>query len=78
MCIDKSKLLQLCEIFPQTSENIKKIALARRYRFMEEKHYYLEKIMKENYIPQEDYTVFKRGDKNHFYKNELPEDEQAE
>ena len=35
MCIDKKKFLELCDIFPQTKANIKRIALARRYRFMQ-------------------------------------------
>jgi hypothetical protein len=38
MCVDKEKLLQLCELFPQTAENIKQRARERRIRFMEQKN----------------------------------------
>ena len=38
MCIDKDKLLQLCELFPQTAENIKRKSLVRRAHFMKQKN----------------------------------------
>lgn len=34
MCISKDDLLELCELFPQTAENIKRRSLERRLRFM--------------------------------------------
>ena len=34
MCIEKDKLLYLCDIFPQTAENIKRRSKERRLRFM--------------------------------------------
>jgi len=34
MCVEKSKILQLCDLFPQTAENIKERARERRKRFM--------------------------------------------
>ena len=34
MCIDREVLLELCELFPQTAENIKKRSLERRTKFM--------------------------------------------
>ena len=38
MCIDKDDLLQLCELFPQTAENIKRKSLERRAHFMKQKN----------------------------------------
>jgi len=35
MCISKDALLELCDLFPQTAENIKRRSLERRYRFMQ-------------------------------------------
>ena len=47
MCVDKTKLLELCELFPQTAENLKRKALEKRKRFMTQKNTmskrYLEK-----------------------------------
>jgi len=37
MCIKKEDFLNLCNIFPQTAENIKRKAKLRRLRFMEQK-----------------------------------------
>ena len=34
MCIGKKKLLDLCELFPTTHDNIRQKALERRHRFM--------------------------------------------
>ena len=38
MCISKKDLLDLCELFPQTAENIKRRSLERRLRFMIQKN----------------------------------------
>jgi len=38
MCIDEEDLLQLCELFPQTAENIKRKSLERRAHFMKQKN----------------------------------------
>ena len=38
MCISKDALLELCDLFPQTAENIKRRSLERRYRFMQQKN----------------------------------------
>lgn len=38
MCISKNELLELCELFPQTAENIKRRSLERRQRFMLQKN----------------------------------------
>ena len=38
MCIEKVKLIELCELFPQTAENIKRRSLERRQRFMQQKN----------------------------------------
>ena len=37
MCISKEVLCELCELFPQTAENIKRRSLERRHRFMLQK-----------------------------------------
>lgn len=37
MCICKQNLTNLCELFPQTAENIKRKSLERRKRFMQQK-----------------------------------------
>jgi signal-transduction protein with cAMP-binding, CBS, and nucleotidyltransferase domain len=37
MCICKNNLMNLCELFPQTAENIKRKSLERRKRFMQQK-----------------------------------------
>jgi len=37
MCVEKKKILQLCDLFPQTAENIKERAGERRKRFMQQK-----------------------------------------
>lgn len=37
MCVAKDVLEELCELFPQTAENIKKKSLDRRQRFMQQK-----------------------------------------
>ena len=34
MCIKNEDLLDLCDLFPQTKENITRIALERRVKFM--------------------------------------------
>ena len=34
MCISKDVLQELCELFPQTADNIKRRSLERRFRFM--------------------------------------------
>jgi len=38
MCVEKSKIKQLIELFPQTAENIKERARERRIRFMTQKN----------------------------------------
>jgi len=38
MCIEKKLLLEFCDLFPQTAENIKRRALERRKRFMKQKN----------------------------------------
>ena len=75
MCIDYKKFLELCDIFPQTKANIKRIALARRYRFMQEKYHILDKVMEEAEVPREAYIQFKADDKEYWYPNELPDNQ---
>ena len=38
MCISKDVLQELCDLFPQTAENIKRRSLERRHRFMQQKN----------------------------------------
>ena len=38
MCISKDVLCELCDLFPQTAENIKRRSLERRHRFMLQKN----------------------------------------
>ena len=38
MCVDKATLLDLCDLFPQTCENIKKRSLERRNKFMAQRN----------------------------------------
>jgi len=38
MCISKTELQELCDLFPQTAENIKRRSLERRLRFMIQKN----------------------------------------
>jgi hypothetical protein len=38
MCISKTELQELCDLFPQTAENIKRRSLERRLRFMLQKN----------------------------------------
>jgi len=38
MCVEKERLLDLCDLFPQTAENIKVRARERRIRFMQQKN----------------------------------------
>ena len=38
MCISKEILLSICDLFPQTADNIKRRSLERRQRFMNQKN----------------------------------------
>lgn len=38
MCIDKKTLLDLCDLFPQTKDNIERKAKERRRRIMKQKN----------------------------------------
>lgn len=38
MCVDRDTLLELCDLFPQTAENIKKRSLERRSKFMAQRN----------------------------------------
>lgn len=38
MCISKEILISLCDLFPQTADNIKRRSLERRQRFMTQKN----------------------------------------
>lgn len=38
MCVSRDKLTELCQLFPQTAENIKRKSLERRRRFIQQKN----------------------------------------
>lgn len=38
MCVNKKELLDLCDLFPQTADNIKRKAMERRKRFIKQKN----------------------------------------
>ena len=38
MCVDKATLLDLCDLFPQTADNIKKRSLERRNKFISQRN----------------------------------------
>jgi hypothetical protein len=38
MGVSKDDLLNICELFPQTADNIKRRSLERRFRFMQQKN----------------------------------------
>jgi hypothetical protein len=38
LCIDKTTLINLCDLFPQTAENIKRRSKERRLRFMQQRN----------------------------------------
>jgi signal-transduction protein with cAMP-binding, CBS, and nucleotidyltransferase domain len=38
MCVNKKELLDLCDLFPQTADNIKRKAMERRKRFIRQKN----------------------------------------
>lgn len=92
MCVEKPKLLQLCELFPQTAENIKDRAKERRVRFMQQKNlrskrYQEKKQDLRSQYPyeksdeeREDYKAYKKElDKKvtEFYSDEEPENESS-
>lgn len=50
MCIKQEELISLCELFPQTADNIKKRSLERRYRFMQQRKSNLNKQAKQRLL----------------------------
>jgi hypothetical protein len=62
MCISKDVLCELCDLFPQTAENIKRRSLERRHRFM------LQKNTNSNYAKHNEkkkgQDVYSRGQSN--------------
>ena len=83
MCVDRQKLLQLCDLFPQTAENIKQRAKERRIRFMEQKNQhsisYQRKVEKiEQEAREKNYSEADKQKKidhipEEFYTDEEPE-----
>ena len=56
MCVEKKKILQLCDLFPQTAENIKERARERRKRFMHQKNTNSERYDKKKLQIEEECT----------------------
>ena len=48
MCINQEKLENLCNLFPQTAENLKSKAKERRAHFMKRRTEYVKKLQVKN------------------------------
>ena len=76
MCVGRPKLDELCQLFPQTAENIKRKALERRLRFMQQKNLKSVRFVRkrDEYRDQHgtDGTTYEEGLKD-FHSDEEPE-----
>lgn len=83
MCISKNELLELCDLFPQTAENIKRRSLERRQRFMLQKNTnskrYKDKLDNKQKQDQSSTSIDNKNDGaedmplDEFYSDEEPE-----
>lgn len=83
MCISKNELLELCDLFPQTAENIKRRSLERRQRFMLQKNTnskrYKDKLDHKQKQDQSSTSIDNKNDGaedmplDEFYSDEEPE-----
>jgi len=83
MCISKNELLELCDLFPQTAENIKRRSLERRQRFMLQKNTnskrYKDKLDNKQKADQSSTSIDNKNDGaedmplDEFYSDEEPE-----
>jgi hypothetical protein len=72
MCVNKQKLNSLCQLFPQTAENIKRKALERRFRLMQQKNLRSYRIEKKKKAQKEGEAPYEEGLKD-FHSDEEPE-----
>ena len=81
MCVGRPKLDELCQLFPQTAENIKRKALERRLRFMQQKNLKSARFVRkrDEYRDQHgtDGTTYEEGLKD-FHSDEEPESIQSQ
>lgn len=68
MCISKDVLCELCDLFPQTAENIKRRSLERRHRFM------LQKNTNSKIVKEKNNEKKNRGESNKSQKESLSDD----
>lgn len=62
MCISKNELQALCDLFPQTAENIKRRSLERRLRFMIQKNTNSRRYRERQAKEKSDATPLAQGD----------------
>ena len=81
MCVSRTKLDDLCQLFPQTAENIKRKALERRLRFMQQKNLKSARFIRKREEYRErhgnDGTTYEEGLKD-FHSDEEPESIQSQ
>ena len=81
MCVSRTKLDDLCQLFPQTAENIKRKALERRLRFMQQKNLKSARFLRKREEYRErhgnDGTTYEEGLKD-FHSDEEPESIQSQ
>lgn len=79
MCVEKQKVLELCELFPQTAENIKERARERRKRFIQQKntnsikYFNLQEDLKAMNLENEEFVKKLEDFENQFQSDEEPE-----
>lgn len=76
MCVGRIKLDELCQLFPQTAENIRRKALERRLRFIQQKNLKSARFMRKRAEYAEthnnDGSTYEEGLKD-FHSDEEPE-----
>ena len=79
MCVSKQKLQYLCDLFPQTANNLRRKALDRRHRFMLQKATNSQRVQKKIQEMEESHTVDEKGQIQYEEKMEdYHDDEEAE
>ena len=76
MCIGKVELIELCDLFPQTAENIRRRSLERRQRFMQQKKTNSRTMGEKFKEPREDSTDQHSGNAYPNGKDENGENEE--
>ena len=75
MCVEKPKLLQLCDLFPQTAENIRERARERRVRFMQQKNTNSIRYDEKQEAHRESIDKDDHKEAHEFYSDEEPENQ---